>query len=342
MMRKLFVVAAAIAIPLGATAIGVATAGVAGAVTPVKLVAGPIPQTSLGAVWAVQPAVAVEGSTGTIVTSGTGSTDVITLVKVSGTGTVTCTGGLTKAAVAGIAHFAGCKVTGGNTSAFVIKFTHTSPLPALTATPNITITQHSAMCLLHGGTVTFASPGLSKAGSFTTASTSATHTTALTLGCTLGTVVATGTSPGHTITTNNTACTALNTPVTGCTAPPPQKYSYDTFASFVSSTGSIVTSIPHITLVIGGHTYTTNTTAASALVCADVLKPKGHELGFLITGTVATGSYQYVGKTAKFGVCLGTDTGTGTSNDFTRDFNGATLTIATTAIDPVSSFATIN
>ncbi|HEX7950575.1 MAG TPA: hypothetical protein VF494_09520, partial [Candidatus Limnocylindrales bacterium] len=67
---------------------------------------------SSGTAFATQPVVAVQDAGGNTVTTGTGSTAIVTLSIGTnpGGGTLTCTGGLAKAAVAGVATFSGCAI----------------------------------------------------------------------------------------------------------------------------------------------------------------------------------------------------------------------------------------
>src|SRR3990170_2755654 len=72
-----------------------------------------------GGARATQPVVTVQDSAGQTVTSGAGSTTNVTLAITPGTGTagavLTCTGGLSKAAVSGVASFSGCLIDRGGT-----------------------------------------------------------------------------------------------------------------------------------------------------------------------------------------------------------------------------------
>jgi len=93
----------------------------------------------------VQPVVAVVDATGQTIATGTSSTATVTLAPlVAPAGvTLTCTGGLTRAAVAGVATFAGCQVGGaaaglvlvasapGLAAASTAPFTVAPPAPAL-------------------------------------------------------------------------------------------------------------------------------------------------------------------------------------------------------------------
>jgi len=69
---------------------------------------------SAGVAWATQPVVTVQDSAGQTVTSGAGSTTTVTLAITPGTGTagavLSCTGGLSRAAVYGVATFSGCLI----------------------------------------------------------------------------------------------------------------------------------------------------------------------------------------------------------------------------------------
>lgn len=83
-----------------------------------------------GAALAAQPIVAVQTAANTTVTSD--STTVVTLA-LNGTGTLTCTGGLSKTATAGVATFAGCSVSAAGTG-FTITATATSLTSATSGT----------------------------------------------------------------------------------------------------------------------------------------------------------------------------------------------------------------
>ena len=92
------------------------------------------------------------------------------------------------------------------------------------------------------GTVTFALPGLSKAGATTTATTETTSTGTVTLS--KGTTACTGSSPAQHIKTATVKCTGAGTPTsnTACKAPPPQLYGYDSWNNYATTgTSSAVT-----------------------------------------------------------------------------------------------------
>jgi hypothetical protein len=114
----------------------------------------------------IQPVVAVQDAGGNTVTSGTNSTATVTLSLGAGApagAVLTCTGGLSKAAVAGVATFAGCSVNAAGTytlvatasnlaasttvtSATSLAFTVTAPSAAITLT-------NSASVITWGGAV---------------------------------------------------------------------------------------------------------------------------------------------------------------------------------------------
>ena len=82
--------------------------------TPAGLAFATVPQGgSAGTPFDVQPAVQIVDGGGTAVTAGTGSILPVTLALSGGTGsgTLTCTSGLTLAAVAGVASFSGCSIS---------------------------------------------------------------------------------------------------------------------------------------------------------------------------------------------------------------------------------------
>ncbi len=104
-------------------------------------------------VFTVQPVVAIQDAGGNTVTTGASSTATVTLAIGSnpGGGTLTCTGGLSKVAVAGIATFAGCSIdragtgytlvatSSGLTSATTSAFNVTAPTAAITLTTSAPI-----------------------------------------------------------------------------------------------------------------------------------------------------------------------------------------------------------
>ncbi len=118
--------------------------------------------TNVGVAFAVAPAVSITDAGGNVATTGTDSTRSITLAIGTnpGAGTLTCTGGLTRAAVAGVATFTGCSISGagvgytltasstGLTSATSTAFNVTAPAAVITLT-------RSRGMITYGETVTF-------------------------------------------------------------------------------------------------------------------------------------------------------------------------------------------
>ena len=84
---------------------------VAGAASKVLFTVQPA-ATNVNVVFAAAPAVSITDAGGNVVTTGASSTASVTLAMGSnpGAGTLACTGGLTKAAVAGVATFTGCSI----------------------------------------------------------------------------------------------------------------------------------------------------------------------------------------------------------------------------------------
>src|SRR5207253_1948159 len=82
-----------------------------GAASKVVFTTQPVGGVAEGTNFATQPVVSVEDSFGNLVTSDT-STVTLSIASGPGAGVLGCTGGLSKAAVAGVATFAGCQITG--------------------------------------------------------------------------------------------------------------------------------------------------------------------------------------------------------------------------------------
>lgn len=89
-----------------------------------------------------QPVVQVRDANGAVVTS---STATVTLALVQAGGTLSCTGGLFKAAVAGVATFSGCKVTGAGTG-YTVRATSPGLTQATSNAFNITSQSYDATC----------------------------------------------------------------------------------------------------------------------------------------------------------------------------------------------------
>lgn len=143
----------------------------------------------------IQPVVAVQDAGGNTVTSGTNSNATVALALGAGApagSVLTCTGGLTRVAVAGVATFAGCSVSAagtftlvasatGLTSATTNSFVVTAPVGTITLTNSASvITWGSAVGLTiqfgtNGGNKTFALQGARDGVSWTTIATLTTN-----------------------------------------------------------------------------------------------------------------------------------------------------------------------
>ncbi|MEO9253985.1 MAG: IPT/TIG domain-containing protein, partial [Tepidiformaceae bacterium] len=88
-----------------------------------------------GALLSSQPTVAIQTVGGVTVTSDSATSVTLALI---GTGTLTCTGGLSKTAVSGVATFVGCSVTGAATTGLTIIATADSLTPTTSTAFNIT------------------------------------------------------------------------------------------------------------------------------------------------------------------------------------------------------------
>lgn len=179
-------------------------------------------------------------------------------------------------------------------------------------------------------TVTFAAPGLSKAGAVGTAKTSTTKTGNLAFsgaGCS-------GSGVGHSITTAATKCTGTGkpSPYTKCKT---GDYGYDSWAGYLSTgISSIKSSLATLSYTLNSNNFTAKTTAVAAASCKASV---GTEVGFKITGTVSAPA-AYKGATAVLTACLGGVSGTGvtSSTNFAKDINGPG-TVKAAAIDKTVS-----
>ncbi len=175
-------------------------------------------------------------------------------------------------------------------------------------------------CKVTSGTEDFASPGLSSGGSFESASTSTATSTTVKYNC--GSA-GTGKTNPIAITTASTQCTGTNTPVAGCTS---GQYNYDSVAGFASTASTLWSDIGTLKIKIGATSYQETLTASSiALTCAS------GEAGFNIKGKL-TAPAAHAGEPMKVTVCLGSDTGPGTTGNFANDLGAPGVTIATAAI----------
>jgi len=148
-------------------------------------------------------------------------------------------------------------------------------------------------CSGFGGTVDFASPGLSVAGSTNTSKTSVTSVSDVTVGtCSLGT------APGGTVVNGGNSGPSSLTITSKSTKNPkvhgqPKTYSYGTFASFASTGGaSIKKSLKSLSFTVGGSPVTIKVSTANEVLgsggpgnCA------AGEVGFDLVGQVKAGTY---------------------------------------------------
>jgi hypothetical protein len=177
-------------------------------------------------------------------------------------------------------------------------------------------------CKVTTGTETFAPPGISQNGSFEAASTSTTTSTTIKYKCSppTGSI---GTTKPISITTPSTQCTGTDTPVTGCTA---GQYNYDSVADFASGGSTLWSAVGTLTVKIGTTSYKATLNASSfAITCAS------GEAGFNLKGKL-TAPAAHAGEAMKSTVCLGSDTGPGTTGMFANDIGKPGVTIATAAI----------
>ena len=213
------------------------------------------------------------------------------------------------------------------------------PAPPLTAT-----------CTVAAGTVTFASPGLSAAGSENTSKTSTT-------GITGGNITCTGTNGGTgsgsigggtlSISTKSTKCKGADNPAgTACSAK--GDYAYGSWSAFAGSgVSSITKSLKKLPILIGSTTLTTKLVSVSEDVttpCYNASKG-GDEVGFTINYTVK-GPKTDKGQTATVTACLGGTTGPGENTAEKENFYNALKqqvgTTATATIDSSDSTVVIN
>jgi hypothetical protein len=207
----------------------------------------------------------------------------------------------------------------------------TGLLAATTTGASATAVDSPIACSGFGGTVTFGGgAGLTLAGTPTTAKLSApTSVTGGSFTC-AGSVSAS--NAGLSIAGSKNAKLAKTSPfynaVTGV------KYLTNTKSGFTAAGGTLKKTLKVINFTIGGHAEQFKTKGASEVIGA----PYTGEVGFKITGQVK--ALPYNTKTAFVLVCLGTDTGTGTTGSLGVDlFNSSTL--VTGQIDPALSNASL-
>ena len=183
------------------------------------------------------------------------------------------------------------------------------------------------------GTVHFAPPGLSKNGTLTSNSAyKKTYTT--TSGTNFG-GGCTGSIPTVTIKSKSIKCKGLNNPQAPCKTKGTWWYDGESTFASGSTLTTITKSIKKITFGLDGVTYQTKTTAAAELVCSN------GDVGFKISGVVKKPK-QDKGQTSTVDVCLGSDTGPGTTGNFLSDLGSGIGTIATAQIDPSAGGSTVH
>jgi len=172
-------------------------------------------------------------------------------------------------------------------------------------------------CHFTSGVTTFASPGLSLNGSVSASPTSTSTTTASGLNCG---GAGTGTGNGNSITSNSTPCTGTNLPAPGCAL---GLYNYDSVGAVAANATTLWMQLPKIKFTIAGTAYQSKSSSSNfSIACAS------GEAGFIIKGKL-TKPLAHAGETTKVQVCLGSDTGPGTTGVFAADLGVAGVTIAT-------------
>jgi hypothetical protein len=194
------------------------------------------------------------------------------------------------------------------------------------------------------GTVNFAAPGLSTAGSTSALKTSVSTTspTVFAGGCTGG-----GTA--NAITSKSTKCAKkagkaqpASNPACANNVPASYgQYGYDSWANFTGSgTAAVQKALKKLNFTINGIAYQTKTT--SAVIAGPGAPCDANTVGFQLTGTVKAPK-QDKGQTSTLTACLGAITGTGLTGLLgteTTFLQAALLqygTVATAAIGPPST-----
>jgi len=165
-----------------------------------------------------------------------------------------------------------------------------------------------------GGTITFASPGLTHNGVATTATTSTTTVTkeVFTKG---STATCSGTGTSLSIKSANTSCSASGetTTVPACTGNPTE-FGYDSFDSYASEgVSSIKADVTTIKFKVNSVSYTSTTGSAASdvkIVSCATSATYGSESGYEITGKIsAPATSPYHNAVTKFIACIGSATG---------------------------------
>jgi hypothetical protein len=186
-----------------------------------------------------------------------------------------------------------------------------------------------------GSTLTFAPPGISKAGSVSAAKKSISTISAATFGggCS-------GSGLANTIQFPNVHCMGPGVPASNpaChTVYSGTLDGYDSWANFESSrmTTAVQKSLKSLSFTINAIPYVTKGTVASQILAGGLCG--GSEIGFHLAATVKSPKPDK-GQTVTLNLCLGTITGSGlTSSTFSGAASDQNGTVATAAIDPATS-----
>jgi hypothetical protein len=199
-----------------------------------------------------------------------------------------------------------------------------------TAAAKVVVPPDPAVTCSVSGTVLFAAPGISTAGSVSLSKTSVTTTTPTTFGA-----GCTGGGGANTITTKSVKCDkhTAGLPVSN-PACVPGSDGYGSWANFVAAgSTSIQKALKKLNFTINGIPYQTKTTAASEVILGACVS----EVGFQVVGTVKAPK-QDKGQTSTFTACLGAITGSGLDQStFLGAAGDGVGTVATAVIDPAVS-----
>jgi hypothetical protein len=199
-------------------------------------------------------------------------------------------------------------------------------------------------CSVHNGVVTFATPGLTQSGTLTTAKTTTSTTSGLTLEN--GTTSCTGSSGGRSIVSKTQKCSAAGstTDYPICAGAPKGEDAYGSAKSFTdaSNAANLAKQLKSLTVTANGITYTTKTTSVSQILGGAC----GSEAGFALNGTVKAPKNDK-NQSAVATICLSSDTGSGTTGSFLNDLetelgsSPTSMQIATATMDPAKSTVAI-
>ena len=200
-------------------------------------------------------------------------------------------------------------------------------------------------------TVEFAPPGLSKAGSTTTAPIKSAKTAGGALAGTSCGSTHSGTLPNALIKIATVVCTGTGTPTSNPACVGGER-GYDSWNNYTTGwTSSVRSSLANVSFTVSGTAYTAHYTAASALAptstgCGTGTTGLGKEVGIKLTGTItAPSTSPYKGATSTLRACLGKVSGThlvaphapATVPTFYYQINNSSNLIVTSTIDPAHS-----